>query len=95
MATYIEMKQQAERLMSEAEAMRKHELAAVINQIKGEISAYGLTPKDLGFSMPATIKGRFAAPSNFKASAISSDAGRQRSDGKRANRSTADGSPSP
>ena len=65
MATYIEMKQQAERLMSEAEAMRKHELAAVINQIKGEISAYGLTPKDLGFSMPATIKGR-KVPAKYK-----------------------------
>jgi DNA-binding protein H-NS len=58
MATYIEMKKQAERLMAEAEALRMNELVAVIGQIKAEIKAYNLTPKDLGFSMPATIKGR-------------------------------------
>ena len=58
MATYIEMKKQAERLMAEAEALRMNELVAVIGQIKAEIKAYNLTPKDLGFLMPATIKGR-------------------------------------
>jgi DNA-binding protein H-NS len=58
MATYIEMKQQAERLMREAENVRKNELAEVISQIKSEIAEYGLTAKDLGFAMPATIKGR-------------------------------------
>ena len=65
MATYIEMKQQAERLMREAESMRKDELAEVIGQIKSEIAEYGLTAKDLGFSMPATIKGR-KVPAKYK-----------------------------
>jgi DNA-binding protein H-NS len=65
MATYIEMKKQAERLMAEAEAMRKDELAEVISQIKAEIAEYGLTPKDLGFVMPATIKGR-KVPAKYK-----------------------------
>ena len=65
MATYIEMKQQAERLMREAENVRKDELAEVISQIKSEIAEYGLTAKDLGFSMPATIKGR-KVPAKFK-----------------------------
>ena len=65
MATYIEMKQQAERLMREAENVRKDELAEVISQIKSEIAEYGLTAKDLGFSMPATIKGR-KVPAKYK-----------------------------
>jgi len=65
MSTYIEMKQQAERLMREAEAVRKEELAEVVSQIKSEIAEYGLTAKDLGFAMPATIKGR-KVPAKYK-----------------------------
>jgi len=48
MATYLELKQKAEKLMQEAEEMRIKELNDVIADIKGKIAAYGLTAQDLG-----------------------------------------------
>jgi DNA-binding protein H-NS len=45
--------------------MRLQELVEVISQIKSEIAEYGLTAKDLGFVMPATIKGR-KVPAKYK-----------------------------
>jgi len=48
MATYLELKQKAEKLMQEAEEMRVKELNDVIAEIKGKIDAYGLTAQDLG-----------------------------------------------
>ena len=50
MATYLELKQKAEKLMQEAEQMRIKELSDVIAEIKGKIEAYGLTAQDLGFA---------------------------------------------
>jgi DNA-binding protein H-NS len=61
MATYLELKQKAEKLMQEAEEMRVKELNDVIAEIKGKIDAYGLTAQDLGLG--GGVKRR-KAPSN-------------------------------
>lgn len=48
MATYLELKQKAENLMAEAEAMRQKEIDDVIADIKAKMKAYGLSAQDLG-----------------------------------------------
>ena len=48
MATYLELKQKAEKLMAEAEEMRQKEIDDVIADIKEKIKAYGLSAQDLG-----------------------------------------------
>lgn len=50
MATYLELKQQAEKLMAEAERMREKEISDAIAQIKEKIRLYGLTAQDLGMA---------------------------------------------
>ena len=50
MATYLELKQKAEKLMAEAEQMRQKEINDVIADIREKMKAYGLTPKDIGFA---------------------------------------------
>lgn len=50
MATYLELKQKAEKLMEEAEQMRVKELNDVIAELKEKIEAYGLTAQDLGLT---------------------------------------------
>lgn len=50
MATYLELKEQAEKLLAEAEKMREKEIAETISEIKGKIRAYGLTAEDLGLA---------------------------------------------
>lgn len=58
MATYLELKAQAEKLMAEAEAVRSRELEDTIADIKNKMQAYGITAQDLGFS---TASGKRAA----------------------------------
>lgn len=48
MATYIELKQQAEKLLIEAETVRRQECAQVVAEIKAKMSDYGITLEDLG-----------------------------------------------
>jgi DNA-binding protein H-NS len=48
MATYVELKEQAEDLMRQAEAARKTEIGAAIAEIKAKMAAYGITLDDLG-----------------------------------------------
>ncbi len=48
MATYVELKEQAEDLLRQAEAARKAELRAVLADIKAKMAAYGITVADLG-----------------------------------------------
>ena len=48
MATYIELKQQAEALLAEAEIARKQEITEVVQNIKAQMKEYGLTVADLG-----------------------------------------------
>lgn len=50
MATYLELKEQAEKLLAEAEKMREQEIADAIADIKRKIELYGLTAADLGLS---------------------------------------------
>ncbi len=50
MATYLELKAQAEKLMAEAENLRELETQQVIDDIKAKMQAYGITPRDLGLS---------------------------------------------
>ena len=50
MATYLELKEQAEKLLAEAERMREQEIADAIADIKSKIELYGLTAADLGFA---------------------------------------------
>lgn len=48
MASYQELKAQAEDLMRQAEAARKAETAAVIAEIKTKMAEYGITVANLG-----------------------------------------------
>lgn len=48
MATYLELKQQAEKLLIEAEAMRLQEQTKVIAEIKAKMAEFGVTLADLG-----------------------------------------------
>ena len=50
MATYKDLKAQAEALMMQAEEMRLQETAAAIADIKAKMELYGLTIRDLGGS---------------------------------------------
>lgn len=50
MASYLELKAQAEKLLQQAEEVRKQEVAAVVAEIKSKIAQYGITAKDLGFA---------------------------------------------
>jgi DNA-binding protein H-NS len=50
MATYLELKAKAEKLLAEAEELRIKEVEDVITDIRQKIVAYGLTAKDLGIS---------------------------------------------
>lgn len=48
MSTYQELKDQAARLLAEAEEMRKIEVAGVIADIRQKMQQYSLTVQDLG-----------------------------------------------
>lgn len=65
MATYLELKEQAEKLLAEAEKLREQEIADAISDIKEKIRLYGLTPDDLGFGRSGpgrAAKARAPAP---------------------------------
>ena len=53
MATYLELKEQAERLLAQAEEMREKETADAIADIKEKMRLYGLTAEDLGLGRSA------------------------------------------
>ena len=50
MATYLELKQKAEKMLAEAEQMRQKELDDVIAEIRERMKSYGLSGQDLGFA---------------------------------------------
>ncbi len=66
MATYVELKEQADDLMRQAEAARKSEIGAAIADIKAKMAAYGITLDDLGGKAKAA-RGR--KPKSGKAAA--------------------------
>lgn len=59
MPTYLELKEQAEKLLAQAEQLRRQETEDAIADIKAKIKAYGLTAEDLGLSVAS---GRQRAP---------------------------------
>ena len=56
MATYLELKARAEKLMAEAEEIRVKELNEVISDIKEKMKAYGLTGADIGVRRASQVK---------------------------------------
>lgn len=59
MTTYAELQQQIAELQSQAEELRKHELAEIIADIKQKVAIYGLSAADLGlhpFREPAALQ---------------------------------------
>lgn len=56
MTSYLELIANIEKLSREAERERKKEVGSVVKTIKKQIAEYGLTAKELGFSVPATQK---------------------------------------
>jgi DNA-binding protein H-NS len=67
MATYIELKAQAEKLLQQAEELRLKERAEVIAEIQEKINAFELTASDLGLARAASGVGRKARKSAAKA----------------------------
>jgi DNA-binding protein H-NS len=49
-ATYLELKEQAEKLLAEAERVREQEISDAIAEVKRKIELYGLTAADLGLA---------------------------------------------
>ena len=68
MTTYLELKQQAEKLFAQAEAMREKEIADTIADIKEKIALYSLTAEDLGFARGSSGRKRSAPAAQRKAS---------------------------
>ncbi len=66
MTSYMELKEQAEDLLRQAEAARKLEIGAAIADIKAKMAAYGITLDDLGGKSKAA-RGR--KPKGAKAAA--------------------------
>ena len=61
MATYKELKAQAEVLMQQAEAARRAEIAAVVAEIQARMKEFGITLADLGGTKKAKARGAVAA----------------------------------
>ena len=70
MATYIELKQQAETLLAEAEIVRKQEITEVVQSIKAQMKEYGLTVTDLGLlastGQRKVAKSKSTAPAKYR-----------------------------
>ena len=70
MATYIELKQQAETLLAEAEIVRKQEITEVVQSIKAQMKEYDLTLADLGGSAAGgqrkVAKSKSTAPAKYR-----------------------------
>ncbi len=70
MATYIELKQQAEALLAESEIVRKQEITEVVQSIKAQMKEYGLTVTDLGLlastGQRKVAKSKSTAPAKYR-----------------------------
>lgn len=58
MPTYLELKEQAEKLLAQAEQLRKQEIEDAIADIKAKMKAYGLTAQDIGLAPAAATRQR-------------------------------------
>lgn len=47
MSSYLELKAQAEKLLQQAEEVRKQEVAKVVAEIRAQMDQYGITVEDL------------------------------------------------
>jgi DNA-binding protein H-NS len=65
MATYQELKAQAEALIKQAEEVRKIENKEVIAEIRAAIREHGITADQLGFA-PAGKGSRTTAPAKYR-----------------------------
>nr|WP_227494488.1 H-NS histone family protein [Ramlibacter pallidus] len=63
------MKEQAEKLLAEAERMREQEIADAIADIRRKIDLYGLTAADLGFARSGPGMAQRAKPGKSVAKA--------------------------
>ena len=63
MATYLELKAQAEKLMQQAEEARKNEIAEVVADIKTKMQEYGITASDLGIATTGKRASKKVGPS--------------------------------
>lgn len=61
MATYKELKAQAEALLKQAETARRAEIAAVVAEIQARMKEYGITVADLGGAKKTKSRGAVAA----------------------------------
>jgi DNA-binding protein H-NS len=52
MATYLELMEKAQKLMAEAEQVRRKEISDVIADIRQKMEAHGLTLQDIGGAAP-------------------------------------------
>lgn len=67
MATYVELKQQAEELLAQAEKLRRQERRSVIVGIKRQIQENGVTARELGFGAGAAAPARRStAPAKYR-----------------------------
>jgi DNA-binding protein H-NS len=57
MATYLELMEKAQKLMAEAEQVRRKEISDVIADIRQKMEAYGLTLQDIGGAPAARRRG--------------------------------------
>jgi DNA-binding protein H-NS len=66
MATYLELKAQAEKILEQAEAARLAELEAVLDEVRASVAEYGLTPEQVFGRRRTNSKTAKAAPSAAK-----------------------------
>jgi DNA-binding protein H-NS len=69
MPSYSEIVQQISDLQKQADRQRKEEYASVLKTIKKQISEYGITPEELGFSA-AVAGGKRGRKPNLKAGKV-------------------------
>ena len=66
MATYLELKAQAEKLLKQAEAARLAELETVLAEVRGRVAEYDLTPEQVFGRRRSNVKVAKTAPSTTK-----------------------------
>jgi DNA-binding protein H-NS len=68
MATYLELMEKAQKLMAEAEQVRRKEISDVIADIRQKMEAYGLTLQDIGGA--STTRRRSSSPKGTKSKTV-------------------------
>lgn len=66
MATYLELKAQAEKILKQAEAARLAELETVLAEVRGRVAEYALTPEQVFGRRRSNVKVAKTAPLTAK-----------------------------